>query len=110
MVWRGLAWVGVVSQAQTTQVTDESGRRVRNTCPVYHFGAAPPRPEILQRARAMGVSLRHFDVMPLLLDDLHNALNFYDQNQHQHQNQHQTGEGARVEKTVESGDAGEIAL
>jgi hypothetical protein len=64
-------------QALTIQVEDEDGRPIKTSCPIYYFGAQPPRPEIIKKAKSVGVTLKHFTVMPLLLDDLCDASRFY---------------------------------
>ena len=61
----------------TVSVDDAQGRTLKNSCPIYYFGQRPPRPEVAAIARNRGVKIRHFDVMPLLLDDLCTAVNFY---------------------------------
>jgi hypothetical protein len=54
-----------------------SERRVKQSCPIYHFGARAPPRDLAQKAREQNVTLKHFSVLPALLDDVCDAVNFY---------------------------------
>ena len=73
--------VGEVSQtdlniAQAVEVLD-GDRVVKNSCPIYYFGSRKPSPKILKFAKSKGLTIKYYDVMPLLLDDLCNVANYY---------------------------------
>jgi hypothetical protein len=67
-----------VYQARTVEVVDDKvNKRIRQSCPIYVYSLRAPRPEILQRAKEQQVDLRYFNVLPELLDDACDAINFY---------------------------------
>ncbi len=48
-------------QARTIEVVDpHSERRVKQSCPIYHFGARAPPRDLRQKAREQNVTLKHF--------------------------------------------------
>lgn len=63
--------------AGAIELVDKNGDIVKRTCPIYHFGKFPPHVNLLKVAKSRGIVIKHFDVMPNLLDDLCTVGNYY---------------------------------
>ena len=73
--------IGQVNKSDVTIATSvritEKKRVVKDSCPIYYFGSLAPSSAIMKYAKQRNVSIKHFEVMPKLLDDLMNVLNYY---------------------------------